>query len=390
MKKTVILMFFLLGLVINVAGCWDQIELDKRAIIMAIGIDKAEETGKISLTLQAIIPGRLGDPLGRSEKGPAVRVVSVSGMTILEATENYQKQTNAIPYFLHNRLLIIGEKLARNGVQPIMDYFTRNLQSQPRAWVLIAKGKAADIVNWKSEVNQIPANYIADLLYCSTRQAITAFATDDIHRFILKLSSHLTSPATSGIEIVQEQPEKPPEIRIFGTAVFKEDKMAGWLGSQETKGLLWVTNQSMQGILETGYPDLKKRNLVQQVTRASSKIQPKLVHGKININIDVKEEGNIGEQDGSLVLSDQTMIKSLEQSKEAEIRAEIESCLRKCQQEFHSDIFGFGEEIQRQFPREWQQLQKRWDTEFPHLKVKLKIRAKIRSTGITSDPINLK
>jgi spore germination protein KC len=390
MKKPVVFMLFLLGLVINVTGCWDQIELDKRAIIMAIGIDKAEETGKISLTLQTIIPGRLGDPLGRSEKGPAVRVISASGMTILEAAKNYQKQTNTIPYFLHNRLLIIGEKLAQSGVQPIVDYFIRNFQSQPRAWVLIAKGKAADIVNWKSEVKQIPANYIADLLYCSTRQAVTAFATDDIHRFVLKLSSHLTSPATSGIEIVQEQPEKPSEIRIFGTAVFKKDKMAGWLGSQETEGLLWITNQSMLGILETGYPNPKKRNLVQQVTRVSSKIRPKLVHGKVEINIEVNEEGNIGEQDGSLVLTDQAMIKSLEQSKEAQIKAEIESCLRKCQQEFHSDIFGFGEEIQRQFPREWQQLQKRWDTEFPRLKVKVKVIAKIRSTGITTDPINLK
>ncbi len=390
MKKYFILVFILLGVTLNVAGCWDQIELDKRAVIMALGIDKAEEAEKITLTFQAIIPARLADPLGHSEKASAVRVISTSGMTILEATTNFQKQTNAIPYFLKNRLLIISEDLARESVQPVMDYFVRNMQSHPRAWVLIAKGKAANIVKWKSEVNQIPANYITDLLYSTTRQAVTAFATEDIHRFILALSSRSTSPATSGIEIVQERTNEPPEVRVFGTAVFKRDKLAGWMGLRETQGLLWITNQSTQGILETGYPDPQKRNLVQQVTRSKGKIKPKLNHGKIEIEINVSEEGSIGEQDGSLKLTDHGMIRVLEKRKAAEMRGEIKRCLQKCQWEFHSDIFGFGEEIQRKFPKEWERLEPRWDREFSRLKIKVTTKAKIKGTGFITDPINLK
>jgi spore germination protein KC len=390
MKKYFILIFILLGMTINITGCWDQIELDKRAIIMALGIDKAEEPGKLTLTFQAIIPARLSDPLGHNEKGPAVRTISTSGMTILEATNNFQKQTSTIPYFLKNRLLIIGEDLAQEGVQPVIDYFIRNMQSHPRAWVLIAKGKAANIVKWKSEVNQIPASYITDLLYCSTRQAITAFATEDIHHFILALSSQSTSPATSGIEIVQEQTHEPPEVRIFGTAVFKRDKLAGWIGLRETRGLLWITNQSTQGILETGYPDPQKRNLVQQVTRSKGIIKPKLNHGIVEMDIDIKEEGNIGEQDSSIKLTNPGMIRTLEKRKAAEIRNEIRSCLQKCQLEFHSDIFGFGEAIRRKFPGEWKHLEPRWDNGFPRLKVKINAKARIRGTGFITDPINLK
>jgi spore germination protein KC len=390
MPKYIVFILLISGLALNAAGCWDQVELDKRALIMAVGIDKAGEAGKITLTLQTVIPGRLGDPLGGSEKGPAVRTVSASGATILEATKNYQQQTDAIPYFLHNRLLIISEELARDGVKPIMDYFIRNFQSQPRAWVLISKGKAADIVKWRSEANQIPANYIADILYCSTRQAVTALATDDIHHFILKLASHSTSPATSGIEIVQQHPQESPEVRIFGTAVFKKDKMAGWMGLQETRGLLWITNQSMQGILETSYPNRQKRNLVQQVARSSSKIKPRIINGKVEIQIEVMEDGNIGEQGGSLMLTDRNMIRALENEKSAQMITEIRSCLRKCQQEFHSDIFGFGEEIERHFPREWKQLRKKWDTEFPAMKIEVTAKARFRGTGIITDPINLK
>jgi spore germination protein KC len=390
MKKNALLIIILLGVITNITGCWDQIELDKRSIVMAIGIDKAEEPGKIMLTLQSIIPGRLTTPMQGGNHSRAVRVISISGMTILEAIKNYQQQTDAIPYFKHNRLLVISEELARDGVNPIMDYFIRNLQNQPRAWVLIAKGKAADIVQWQTEVEQIPADYIADLLYCSTRQAITALATDNVHRFILALSSQSTSPATSGIEVVKEKADQPPEVRVFGTAVFKKDKLVGWLGLRETRGLLWITNQSSQGILEIGYPDRQKKNLVQQITRSSSKIKPKIRNGRVEINVVVSEEGNIGEQDGSLLLTNQGMIPSLEKRKSAEIRAEVESCLKKCQNEFHSDIFGFGEEVERRFPQEWKRLKKRWDTEFPMIKVAVSVKAKIRSTGIITDPINLR
>ena len=390
MKKYTFLLILLLGVVVTVTGCWDQIELDKRAIIMAVGIDKAEEAGKITLTFQSIIPSRLTDSMRGGEKGRAVRVISTSGMTILEATKIYQQQTDAIPYFLHNRLLIIGEELARDGITPIIDYFIRNLQSQSRAWVLISKGQAANVVKWQSEVNQIPADYIADLLYSSTRQAISAFVTEDIHRFILKLSSPSTSPATSGIEIVQERTEEPPEVRIFGTAVFKRDKLVRWLGLRETRGLLWTTNKSNQGILEIGYPDRQKRNVVEQVTKSSSKITPQIKNGRVEFKIAVLEEGNIGEQDGSLLLTNQGMIPALEKRTSAEIRAEVESCLKKCQNEFHADIFGFGEEVERKFPQAWKKLQKSWDQEFPTIKVVVAVKAKIRGTSIITDPINLR
>lgn len=388
MKKYLSLLIVCIGVILNLTGCWDQIELDKRAIIMAIGIDKAAEAGKITLTFQSIIPGRLTDPLRGGEKGPAVRVVSVNGITILEAIRNYQQQTDAIPYFLHNRLLVIGDELAREGVQPLIDYFIRNLQSQPRAWVLISKGKASNILQWESTVNQIPANYIADLIYCSTRQAITALATEDIHHFILKLASRSTSPATSAIEILQ-QADRPPEIRVFGTAVFKGDQLAGWLGLPETRGLVWLTGESSQGILEIGYPNRQKRNFVQQVTRFGRKIKPRIKNGKMEMTVEIWEEGNIGEQDGSIVLTDLGILRALEERKSAMIRAEAESCLKKCQNEFRSDIFGFGAAVERRFPGEWKKLKNRWEREFPALKVTVIANAKIRGAGSITDPINL-
>ncbi len=388
MKKYLGLLVILAGLMVAAAGCWDQIELDKRAIITAVGIDQAEEAGKITLTFQTIIPGRLSGTLGDSPKESAVRVVSASGATILEAIRHYQQQTDAIPYFPHNRLLVIGEALARRGVKPIIDYFIRNLESQPRAWVLIAKTKAADILQWRTAANQIPANYIADLLYCSSRQAITAFATADIHHFVLALSTRSTSPATSGIEVVTEAPGRPPEIRIFGTAVFKRDKLAGWLGMRETRGLLWITSQSMQGILESDAAEGQRRDLVQQVTRSHSQITPLLTPGGVAVRVTVEEEGNIGEQDGGLMLTAPGMIRSLERSQSAAMKAEIESCLRQCQG-FGADIFGFGTAIERRFPKEWRRLAPRWDREFARLKVSVDARARIRGSGIITDPVHI-
>jgi spore germination protein KC len=67
MKNRAILFAILICLITTSAGCWDQVELDKRAIIVAIGVDKAEKAGEITLTLQSIIPSRLSTPMRSGE-----------------------------------------------------------------------------------------------------------------------------------------------------------------------------------------------------------------------------------------------------------------------------------------------------------------------------------
>lgn len=49
-------------LMIATPGCWSARELDKRAIVVALGIDKAKEPGKLEVSYQIIKPAEVGVP----------------------------------------------------------------------------------------------------------------------------------------------------------------------------------------------------------------------------------------------------------------------------------------------------------------------------------------
>lgn len=387
MNHRIILFAIMLCSILICAGCWDQVELNKRAIIVAIGIDKAEQAGEITLTLQSIIPSKLTFPMrgGGSQQGRAVRVVSASGKTVLEALRNYKQQTDNQPYLQENRLLVIGEDLAREGVGPVMDFFIRSPESKTRAWVLVSQGKARDILEWQSEIRQVPADFIDEML--KNRINIAPIAAEDIHQFILKLSSQSSAPTTSGIELVMQKKNLPPEVRIFGTAVFKKDKLAGWLDLEETRGLLWSIHQFDNGILETNLGGDRTRNVALQIIHSGVKIEPTRNKDKIAIKLAISADGNLSEQTGNVKLTDKKTIQSLEQKAAAVIRQEVESTLHKCQLEYNSDVFGFGEEIGRKFPKRWKALQSIWDKEFPRLRIQVVTKVKLKSTGIINDPV---
>ena len=55
--------------------------------------------------------------------------------------------------------------------------------------------------------------------------------------------------------------------------------------------------------------------------------------------------------------------------------------IKKVQEDYQSDIFGFGEVIHRANPKAWKQLESNWDQEFSTLEVSVKVDAKIRRVG---------
>jgi hypothetical protein len=110
-------------------------------------------------------------------------------------------------------------------------------------------------------------------------------AAEDIHDFPIKLSNQTSSPVTSGIEIVPGI--EVPDVQISAAAVFKNDKLVGWLDLQETRGLLGIINEFGHGMLETNIAGKPEQNIALQTIRSQVKITPTLSNGKIRIELKI-------------------------------------------------------------------------------------------------------
>ena len=51
-----------------------------------------------------------------------------------------------------------------------------------------------------------------------------------------------------------------------------------------------------------------------------------------------------------------------------------------------ADIFGFGESIQKKYPKEWANMENNWDEIFPQTEIEIHVDAKLRLMGRVAVP----
>jgi spore germination protein KC len=392
-KKGVLILLAAIVLT-TVVSCWNRRELDTLAIVTAVGIDKSQEDGKVSVTFQIMKPSEVKAPSsgsqgsGGSGGSSGVWVLTSTGYTVFDAARNAITQSDRRLFFPQNRIIVIGEEIARKGTASLLDFFDRDPEPRRLSWLLIAKGKASDIIHAKHEQEKIPAEAIDSMVKSS---GVTSMAVKvNLNDFFKKLSSPSADPVACRIEMIKEEGSANRKIRVTGAAVFRRDRLVGFLDRPETRGLNWVLGKVRSGIIVVKSPKEENKNVALEIIRASSKITPKIQDGEVSITVEIKEEGNLAEQMSNVELTNVGMFKVLEQRKAQVIKNEIESVLNKARKEWGVDIFGFGEAVHRKYPREWKELQGKWRDEFPEIKVEVKIDANLRTGGLSTAPTKTK
>lgn len=375
---------------LTVVGCWNRRELDTLAIVTAVGIDKSKEDGKITTTMQIMKPSEIKSASSGSGGSKGVWVVTSTGYTVFDSVRNATMQSDRKLFFAQNRAIVIGEEIAREGVTPLLDLFDRDPEPRRLTWLLIAKGKAGDVIHAEHEQEKIPSKAIEGMIKSS---GVTSMAvTVNLNDFLKNLSTHSTNAVAGRIDIINEEDgeNKKIKMRVTGASVFKGDKLVGFFDRSETRGLNWINGKVKSGIIVVKSPIQETKNVALEIIRASSKITPEIQDGQIGITVEIKEEGNLGEQMSSLELTNTEMFRVLEQRKAQVIKNEIESVFKKAQKEWGTDIFGFGEAVHRKYPKEWKELKEQWGDVFPEIDVQIKVDAKLRAPGLSAGPTKAK
>lgn len=365
-----------------VTGCWDQAELEEKALIAGVGFDLGQEN-TVQLTAQIIIPGAITAGSGEGG-GPqdVVEVVTANGATSFGAARNLILETGRKGLFSHNKIVVIGEELAKKGVDIILDFLLRDNEFRRRQWILVAKGDAQKVLEGTVRLEKIPAYGIANLIQSSIYSSRVVAV--DLHDFAGMVTSQTSCAVATGIEMVKQSGTTDDlEIGVLKkTAVFKRFQLKGWLDDIETRGLLWVQGKVVNGAINLVFPGETDRFIAIESIRANSQVQAVMEDGQPSIHIKIVQEGNIANQQFfELTKARPSAIKRLEAELEKVIEAEILTTLNKAK-ELNTDIYGFGEAIYRRYPKEWEKMEGNWDEIFPSLDVKIEVESFIRMYGL--------
>lgn len=363
------------------AGCWDRQELEERVSVVAIAIDKTEETAdgtqdKYTVTVQIPIPIKIvggGGGEGGGEGGmDTVQVMSATGFSFHHALINLQKRLNQELFLGHVRVILISEEVAREGVQDIIDSLRRDQQIRRLLWLAITKNKAADGLMIKTSIEQIPADYLRAMFENSSRHGtMPGYSIGD---FYIALSSPILDPVTFYTETGET------DIALNGLALFKKDKMVGSINEEATWRLMHLLNLGPGGQILIGDKNNNGRHLiiephsVKTKTKLLTKETPIKAHYKVRLEVDIVENStqyNLHYPKNIDIVS-KLIARQLEQ--------EAKQMIHQLQQ-YGVDALQLGLKLKAHHYDLWKKMN--WDREFPQVKIDVTYDVKIRRTGMS-------
>ncbi|NQX71400.1 Ger(x)C family spore germination protein [Paenibacillus alba] len=380
----------LLGFVLS--GCWDRHELNDLAITVGIGFDTSGK--QYLVTAQIVNPNEVAAKKGSGYSTP-VTTLSATGVSTLEAVRKLTTMAPRKIFASHLRILVIGEDLARQGINKVMDGISRDHEVRSDFYIIVAKGTTASkVLKVLTPIERIPANKMFKTLETSEKSWSPTVSVQ-LDRFLTNLGDPTREAVLTGLVIkgyskkgesrTNLNETSPLSILEYsGLALFKQDKLVDWLNEDESKGYNYIMGNVKSTMGHLTCPEGGTLSL--EIIREKTKMKGKMVNGKPEINIHVFVEENVSEVQCHINLLDPQTIPELEGIAEANLTKIMYAVIQKAKQN-KADIFGFGEAIEDVAPKTWTLMKSDWGNEFAKLKVKIDVDIQIRRVGTINNSL---
>jgi len=377
MKKIRITLLTLVILINSIfaTGCWNYKEIDELAIVAGVAVDKGINN-QFKVTVETIQIST-----GKDTKMTS-KMITMEGKTMMDAVRNIVSVSGKKLYWSHSKVIIISKEIASEGITKVVDWYNRDSETRPDVNMLISgEASAKEIFDGQSPTEDIKSFTLA---YIIKNQVILSKAPNTtILQYSLVLHSKGISAVLPVVTLEQIGVKNTPQI--MGTAIFKKDKLVGFLNGEATKDLIFIKNEIKGGILTEEAQSADKPILISlEIFKNKTKVTP-VVDGKdIEIKLNIDTTVAIDEIEGKVEFFDDEAQIKLEQNAANMLKERIEALIKKVQTEYDTDIFGFGTKLYEDKVQAWNNVGNNWDEVFKDLKVTVKTNVHIKNSAMLS------
>ncbi|WP_339290652.1 Ger(x)C family spore germination protein [Paenibacillus sp. FSL E2-0201] len=380
-------------LLLVLTSCWDSVELNRRAIVTGVAVDRGStEEEKYVLTFQVIIADEIS---GENARGTSpVAVYTGKGRSMFEALADSSRQTARFLSLGHIRVVVISEKFAREGIKDIMDVLERESETRLTSLLFISKRQpASDSMTTMTVFGRIPANDLVEKLETTSKQFGYNYRmeVDDVVRGIQIPSG---GPMINGVEVTGDVERRDSNeniktikpkaaLRVTELAVFKNDKLIGWLHGDQAIGSALLKNKitQMPAVVAIGKNEYVSFNVY--LSQVQVKVNAKDAENPI-FTISITQQAGLKESPNNLNLRDPNVLNDLSRLMEKHTRDQVWEAINESRA-LKSDYLGFGEVVERENPRGWKKVKDHWEDIFATCEIKIDEDVVIRHTDMRSD-----
>lgn len=381
MKRRIML---LIMIAFMLSGCWDSIETEQLGVITVMGIGLGN-SNELRVIMQEQVHEKQQQGQTSSGKAPFF-VYEGTGATISEVLNKIPANQHHRLYFAHTKAIILSEELVREkGIRPVIDFYERYPEIRLSTWLLIVpKGQLDKILSTDLGLNSDSGRTMEETI--DNQSGDSFFIVNNLKDFIEILNRSGSEPYSGGISLATTGTSGGTsggtgafntKFDIQKTAVFKNEKMVGWLSDEEHRGLSIFLGTAGGGIMMVPF---EEKLISLRIIKIKSMIKPVLEGEKKKISINVEIESKIVESQLDNNYMDDKIIKKIEKAQNNEVKKEVIAVVDKAR-ELDSDFLGFGSYFNMKYPKYWKKVRNDWYSHFAEVEVNINVNTTVKDIG---------
>ncbi|MEV5029008.1 Ger(x)C family spore germination protein [Paenibacillus sp. LPE1-1-1.1] len=372
------------------SGCWDNTELNKTSLITGVALEPGHN-GKLRLTIETMIAGQLNE---KKESVPSV-VQSMEGNTLAEIVTRFNESLDRNLLISHVGVIIVDERLARQGLSYILDPLQRTRYIREDVLVLVSEGvHASQILKVLYPRGAQTSSKIVSQVesYRDSWGGIPESRLYDVSQAILADGRELTLGSISlkgpfkDANLLESIKSVTPKASVIlsGAGVFSGDKLLGFITLEESRMVLMARNQVEGTTLSIpGH----RQDLTVRLLGIKSGIHAFMDKGKLKLQINLEGNGLIGSVDESIDITQVSGYDQVEKLASEYLEEQMTATIQSIQKRFGVDVFGFGEQMYRKRYKQFLPLASRWNEIFANTPVTVKAKIKLRRSELKTNHI---
>ena len=386
MKKTILL---LLLTSILLGGCSYGTDVERQAFVVAVGIDKGE-VFPLKITFVFANPGGSSGGEESEPSSPKPDIVTVEAPTIFSATKKLDAIKSKVLNMSHVKIVVFSEETAKGGIKNFLKGFASSRDFRPNTYICVSKGSAEKYLKSVKPAHEI----FIEKYYDNIMEKVVSDKVNEAYLYYLyfNIAEDFSGSLVPLVGINNNKTDKSsPDLNpgnddfsydaragqiirdadnpaeIMGSAIFKNDIMAGTLGSFQTDLAHIICDEYYPRNYSINYPDDSRYVTFRLIQQNHPSVESRITKDNVLINIQIPV--SIEYVDAGKIENNKKESRLFCDFLKKRLDKEADKLVKDSQQKYKSDFLGLGDSVKHHFidMQQWKDFN--WKSKFPQAKI---------------------
>lgn len=340
-------------------------EMGDMALLRTMGVDAGEE-GQVLVTVST---GKRAAGLQGESQPPLV--LSAAGDSLSAACLSMQGLSDSYVFYGYVDQLLLGENAALQGIEPVLDYFSRDVELGLGAQVWLVRGNTAQTAIEAGGETGVDSRL-------STLQTDSEMGAAGITRTAGEVFSSLLEQGCAFLPALQAaDPEAAGGETVLleaGYGVLRDGKLVGYLDGESAKGLELLTGQTAEDIIEV---DLPSGQAVARITGASVRCEPIFQGDELTgLRLHGRAAAELAEFHTPMGEKELEQLREQLEERESLRLQRVMDQLRS----WGTDCTALGSQVAQANPAQWKNIQGQWGDLFSSVPLEISVQVSVSRT----------